>query len=318
MLKPRALQPGGRIAIVAPASPFRADEFETGLGELRRLGFDPVYEPSVFDRQGYVAGTAHTRAAALRRALADESIGAIMAVRGGYGSVHVLPLLDPDDVRRARKPIVGYSDLTSLLSYVCFSCGTVAFHGPTVAGRVERGRAGYDEKSFLAALTRVEPLGELAPPQLEVVNPGEAAGPLFGGNLTQIAASLGTPFAFDPPAGCILFLEDVNERPYRLDRLWTQLRLAGIIGRASAIVLGEFPGCDEPVPGRGPSASGEGLRGRDTLASLAREFPGPVLYGFPSGHTAGAALTLPLGVRARVMAGDRPALVIEEPAVSRD
>jgi muramoyltetrapeptide carboxypeptidase len=309
MLKPRALQPGGRIAIVAPASPFRTDEFEAGLGELRRLGFDPVYEPSIFDRQGYVAGSAEIRAGAIRCALADESIGAIMAVRGGYGSVHVLPLLDPDDVRRARKPIVGYSDLTSLLSYVCFNCGTVAFHGPTVAGRLDRGGAGYDVSSFLAALTRAEPLGEQAPSQLEVLNPGEAAGPLFGGNLTQLAASIGTPFAFDPPAACVLFLEDINERPYRLDRLWTQLRLAGIIGRASAIVLGEFPGCDEP---------GESLRGRDTLASLAREFPGPVLFGFPAGHTAGAALTLPLGVLARVAAGNRPALVIEEAAVSKD
>jgi muramoyltetrapeptide carboxypeptidase len=223
--------------------------------------------------------------------------------------VHVLPLIDPDEVRRARKPIVGYSDLTSLLSYVCCNCRTVAFHGPTVAGRLDRRGAGYDERSFLAALTRVEPLGVLAPSQLEVLNPGEAAGPLFGGNLTQVAASLGTPYAFDPPAGCILFLEDVNERPYRLDRLWTQLRLAGIVGRASAIVFGDFPGCDEP---------GELLRGRDTLASLARDFPGPVLFGLPAGHTPGAALTLPLGVRARVAAGDRPALVIEESAVSRE
>jgi muramoyltetrapeptide carboxypeptidase len=307
LLKPRALEPGGRVAVVAPASPFRPEEFEAGLAELRRLGFEPVYEASIFDRQGYVAGSAEARAAALRKALADETIGAIMAVRGGYGSVHVLPLLERADVRRARKPIVGYSDLTSLLTYTCCQCGVVAFHGPTVAGRLDRGAAGYDEASFLLALTRAEPPGELAAPQVEVLHQGEAAGALFGGNLTQLAASIGTPFAFDPPEGCVLFLEDVNERPYRLDRLWTQLRLAGIVGRARAIVFGDFPGCDEP---------GDQVRGRDTLAGLVVGFPGPVLFGFPAGHTPGAAFTLPLGVRARVLAGARPALVIEEPAVS--
>jgi muramoyltetrapeptide carboxypeptidase len=309
MLKPRALHSGDRIAVVAPASPFRREEFEAGLGELRRLGFEPSYEPSVFDRQVYVAGAAHTRAAAIRHALADESVRAIMAVRGGYGSMQVLPWIDSADVRRARKPIVGYSDLTSLLTYVLGNCGMVAFHGPTVAGRLDRGQGGYDESTFLGALTRAEPLGPLTSPQIEVLREGEAAGPLFGGNLTQLAASMGTPFAFDPPAGCVLFLEDVNERPYRLDRLWTQLRLAGIIERAAAIVFGGFPGCDEP---------GDQVRGRDTLAALARDCAGPVLFGFPAGHTPVAAFTLPLGVRARVITRGQAALVIEEPAVSED
>jgi muramoyltetrapeptide carboxypeptidase len=306
ILKPRALRSGDRVAVVAPASPFVREEFEAGLAELRRLGFDPVFDPSVFDRDAYVAGAPETRAAAIRRALEDGSVGAIMAARGGYGSVQLLPWLDPAAVRRARKPLVGYSDLTSLLTFLSGRCGLVAFHGPTVAGRLGRGIDGYDEATFLGALTRPEPLGPLHAPGLEVVRAGEAAGPLFGGNLTQLAASMGTPFAFDPPAGAVLFLEDVNERPYRLDRLWTQLRLAGIFDRTAAIVLGEFPGCDEP---------GDELRGSDTLARLARDCAGPVLFGFPSGHTHGAALTLPLGVRARVVASGQPALVIEESAV---
>jgi muramoyltetrapeptide carboxypeptidase len=307
MLKPRALRSGDRIAVVAPASPFRPEELEAGLEELRRLGFEPAFEPSVFDREAYVAGAAETRAAGIRSALADPSVGAVMAVRGGYGSVHVLPLLDPALVRDARKAIVGYSDLTSLLTFVTCTCGLAAFHGPTVAGRLERGPAAYDVASLLGALTRNEPLGELSVPGLEVVAPGEASGPLYGGNLTQLAASLGTPFAFDPPGACVLFLEDVNERPYRLDRMWTQLRLAGVISRASAIVFGDFPGCDEP---------GEQVQGRETLAALVRDFAGPVLFGFPSGHAPGAAITLPLGVRARVVATARPALVIEESAVA--
>jgi len=309
LMKPRALRSGDRVAIVAPASPCAPSEFEAGVAELRRLGFEPVCEPSVFERDGYVAGAADARAAAICSALVDESVRTIVCVRGGYGSVQVLPWLDPADVRRARKPIVGYSDLTSLLTFVTGRCGVVAFHGPTIAGRLERGPAGYDEATFLGALMNAEPLGPLSPPGLEAFRPGEASGLLAGGNLTQLAASMGTPFAFDPPAGAVLFLEDVNERPYRLDRLWTQLRLAGIIERASAIVFGEFPGCDEP--------GGEPLA-RDTLARLVRAFPGPVLFGFPAGHTPGAAMTLPLGVRARVVASGQPALVIEEAAVADD
>jgi muramoyltetrapeptide carboxypeptidase len=309
MIKPRLLRPGDRVAIVAPASPFRVEEFEAGLAEIRRLGFEPVYDPSVFDQEAYEAGSAETRGRALTRALADRSVAAVMAARGGYGSVHVLPYLDPAEVRRARKAFIGYSDLTSLLTYVTGTCGVVAFHGPTVAGRLDRGAEGYDEATLIGSLTRAEPLGFLTSQGLEALRNGEATGMLVGGNLTQLAASLGTPFAFDPPAGCVLFLEDVNERPYRLDRLWTQLRLAGIIRRAAALVLGEFPGCDEP---------GDNLCARDTLAALSRDVQGPVLFGFPSGHTPGPAVTLPLGVRARVVTGSQPAVVIEEAAVSEE
>jgi len=306
LIKPRALRPGDRIAVVAPASPCEPDEFEAGIAELRRLGLQPVFEPTVFDRDGYVAGAAEVRAAAIRAALGDESVRAIIGVRGGYGSVQILPWLDAAEVGRARKPLVGYSDLTSLLTFVTGRCGVIAFHGPTVAGPLRRGPGAYDEATLVGALMNAEPLGPLSAPGLEALRSGEASGRLAGGNLTQLAASMGTPFAFDPPAGAVLFLEDVNERPYRLDRLWTQLRLAGIIGRASAIVFGEFPGCDEP---------GGDVLGRDTLARLVRSFSGPVLFGFPSGHTAGASMTLPLGVRARVVTGAQPALVIEESAV---
>jgi muramoyltetrapeptide carboxypeptidase len=304
-MKPRRLRAGDRVAIVAPASPFALDEFDDGIAEIRRLGFEPVYNDTVFERRGYVAGGAEVRAAAIRAALADPAIAGLVGARGGYGSVQVLQHLAPAEIAAARKPIVGYSDLTSLLSFVSCACGLVCFHGPTVAGRLSRGADGYDEASFLGALTTAAPLGEVSG-DLEVLAAGEASGPLFGGNLTQLAASLGTPFAFSPPDGCVLVLEDVNERPYRLDRLWTQLRLAGVLARARAIVLGDFPGCDEP---------GGELTARAGLCDLVRHFPGPVLFGLPVGHTTRAALTIPLGVEARVLAGPRAALVVEETAV---
>jgi muramoyltetrapeptide carboxypeptidase len=306
MRKPRALAPGDRLAIVAPASPFTRDEFESGLQEIRRLGFVPVYDDSVFARQRYVAGPAASRAAAIHAAWRDPSIAGLIGVRGGYGSAQVLPLLDREEARRACKPFIGYSDLTSVLTFLTLGCDLVAFHGPMLAGRLGRGADGYDEESFVRTLCRREPVGELAPPGLETIRAGEASGPLLGGTLTQLLASLGTPFAFAPPAGYVLFLDEVGERPYRLDRMVTQLAQTGLLARASAVVIGELPKCDEP--------SGDPTA-RAVMADLFAGFPGPVLIGFPSGHTVGAAMTLPFGVNARVVAGARPRLVIEESAV---
>jgi len=307
MRKPRALSPGDRVALVAPASAFDRDEFDRGVEEIRRLGFEPVYDDSVFDRRRYLAGSAEHRAAAIRTAWRDPSIGALVAVRGGYGSVQVLPLLDREEARRAAKPFVGYSDLTAVLTFLTIGCGLVAFHGPMVVGRFARGAAGYDRQSFLGAVCRREPLGELAPPSLDTVRPGEASGILLGGTLTQIVASLGTPFAFAPPPSFVLFLEEVGERPYRLDRMVTQLQQSGILARASAVVIGELPNCNEP--------SGD-VTARSVMADLFADFPGPVLIGFPSGHTTGPAMTLPFGVQARVVAAKQPRLVIEEAAVA--
>jgi muramoyltetrapeptide carboxypeptidase len=306
MRKPRALAHGDRIAIVAPASPFDRGEFDRGVEEIARLGFVPVYDESVFAQRAYVAGTAAVRAAAFQAAWDDPAIAGIIAVRGGYGSAQILPLLDAHAVRLSAKPFVGYSDLTALLTFLTLNCGIVAFHGPMLEGRLARGDAGYDRDSFERALCRREPMGEIESPALEALKAGEAAGLLLGGTLTQLLASIGTPYAFTPPPGYVLFLEEVGERPYRLDRMVTQLKQTGLLRGATAIVIGELLRCDE--------ASGA-VTGRSVMADHFAEFPGPVLFGFPSGHTAGPSVTLPLGVTARVISTGRPRLVIEEGAV---
>ncbi|HTL43436.1 MAG TPA: LD-carboxypeptidase [Vicinamibacterales bacterium] len=308
MRRPRALRSGDRIALVAPASAFARDDFDAGAAELRRLGFEPVYEESVFARHFYTAGDASTRAGAFRRAWTDPSIAGLIAVRGGYGSMQILPLLDRTEIRAAPKPFIAYSDNTSLLAWLTTGCGLTAFHGPMIEGRLARGEAGYDLDTFTRAVMRAEPAGAITHPALEVLAPGEAAGMLLGGTLTQLAASLGTPFAFDPPRGHILFIDEVGERPYRIDRMLTQLRQAGLLARASAIVFGELPRCDEPG-NAGPEI-------RTIVADVLADFPGPILFGLPSGHTNGACLTLPLGVRARVVTAPSPAVVIEEAAVT--
>lgn len=306
MLKPRALKSGDRIAVVAPASPFDREQFERGLGELRGLGFEPFFDQSVFERSGYLAGAPTLRAEAILTAWNDPSVAALIGVRGGYGSVQVLQHLDRERLRARPKALVGCSDLTSLLVFLGTGCQVVCFHGPMLEGKLAAGADGYDRRSFLRALTAAEPLGELTGPNLVVIRHGVAAGPLFGGTLTQIVGSLGTPFGFDPPPGCVLFLDEVGERPYRLDRMITQLRLSGILHRAAAVVFGECPRCDEP---------GGTYTARGAVAAALENFGGPVLFGLPSGHTISPALTLPLGVRARVETTPSPKLVIEEAAV---
>ncbi len=308
LLKPRALRPGDRVALVAPASPFSRDAFDRGVAELRRIGYEPVYDESVFARRRYTAGDPALRATAFRRAWVDPSIAALIAVRGGYGSVQLLPLLDANEIRKTPKPFIGYSDNTSLLAWLTGHCGLVSFHGPMIDGRFERGEAAYDRDSFNRVLTRAEPAGRITHRQVVALRGGEAAGTLVGGTLTQLLSSLATPYAFDPPTECVLFIDEVAERPYRIDRMLTQLALSGLTARASALVFGEFPRCDEPGDG-GPAI-------REVLADLISDFPGPVLFGLPSGHTNGAALTLPFGVRARVVTSPDPAVIIEESAVT--
>jgi len=306
MLKPRALKPGDRMAVVAPASPFLREEFDRGIDEIRRLGFVPVYDDTVFAQDRYVAGPPAVRAAAIHAAWRDRSIAGVIGVRGGYGSMQVLPFLDRDEGRRARKPFIGSSDLTAVLTFLTIGCGLVAFHGPMLAGRLSRGAAGYDRESFVKAVCGREPIGELAPAGLESIRTGEASGTLLGGTLTQLLASIGTPFAFAPPAGYVLFLDEVGERPYRLDRMVTQLRQTGLLALASAVVIGELPKCDEP--------SGDPTA-RAVMADCFKDFHGPVIIGFPSGHTIGPAMTLPFGVSCRVVADGHPRIVIEEAAV---
>jgi muramoyltetrapeptide carboxypeptidase len=308
MLKPRALRPGDRIGIVAPASPFARESFNAGVAELQRLGYEPVHDDSVFARRRYTAGDAALRAGAFRRAWQDPSIAAIMAVRGGYGSVQMLPLLDAAEVRSAPKAFIGYSDNTSLLAWLTGQCGVVGFHGPMLEGRLAKGPDAYDLDTFTRVLTRTQPAGLITHAQLESLRPGEARGVLLGGTLTNLLASLGTPYAFDPPAGHMLFIDEVAERPYRIDRMITQLRLSGLLARAAGVVFGELPRCDEPAPG-GPAI-------KAVIADLLADFPGPVLFGLPSGHTTGACMTLPFGVQARIVAGAAPALIIEEAAVA--
>jgi muramoyltetrapeptide carboxypeptidase len=306
VIKPPALKRGDRIALVSPASSFSRAEFDRGLAEIRRLGFEPVYDESVFETSMFTSGSPSLRAAAFKRGWEDPDVAALLAVRGGYGSVQLLPELAAWQPQQRPKLFIGYSDNTSLLSWLNCQCGMTALFGPMIEGRLARGTPGYDEQSFLRFVQGNGAGFELRPSGVSVIKDGEASGPLYGGTLTQLTASMGTPYAFDPPQGYILFLEDVSERPYRLDRMLTQLRLGGLLARARALVFGEMRACDE--------ASGSPTA-RDVAANFAGDVPGPVIFGFPAGHTSGPCWTLPLGVRVRVETNPAPAVIVEESPV---
>ena len=301
MKRLRRLHPGDRIALVAPASSFPREQLDAGVAELTRLGFEAVYDESILDRDRFAAGSVETRVKAIMKAWQDDSIAALMAMRGGYGSAQLLPFLDPEVMLDARKALIGYSDITALLG-LYLRHGLNAIHGPMIDRRIAKGAAAYDEASFRKVMMAAEPAGEFAPPRLEALHAGSARGILVGGTLTQLMASLGTPWAFDPPDGAVLFLEDIGERPYRIHRLLTQAAQAGLFVMCRAIVFGEFPGCDEP--GGDPAI-------KDVLRDFTEEFRGPVLFGFPSGHTGGATWTLPFGVEVEVTSHPAAVRILE-------
>jgi muramoyltetrapeptide carboxypeptidase len=306
LVKFRPVRPGSRIALVAPASPFDRAAFDAGVAELKALQLDPVYDERIFAQHPIVAGPAAERAEMLQSAMTRDDVAAVIAVRGGYGSMELLPYLDAPRFRRARTAFVGYSDTTAVHAFLNGHVRMASVHGPMIAGRFGAGARAYHLDSFLTSLSAA-PLGELAPQGLEIIRPGEAVGPIVGGTLTQIAASLGTPHEFLAPPRHVLFLEDVGERPYRIRRLLTQLRQSGRLSGSAALVFGAMPKCDEP---------GGAVTAREVIAEFAADFPGPVLFGFPSGHTDAACVSIPFGVEARVVGAGQPRLIFTEAAAA--
>jgi len=314
LTKFRPIRSGSRIALVAPASSFKRDEFDAGVAELKRLGLQPVWDDDVFDRGAFTAGRPRVRTLAFLRGLDTLGADAVMAVRGGYGSVELLPLLDQERIRRARTAFIGYSDVTSLHSFLGATIGLASVHGPMVEGRLAKGSSAYDPVTFLRSLS-TEPLGELKPEGLETIRPGAfgpVSGPLVGGTLTQLLASFGTPYEFRPPDGHVLFIDEVGERPYKLHRMLTQLRLAGRLAHATGVIFGQLPRCDEPD---GKVTARDVIR--DVFANAMDGFVGPVLFGFPSGHTTTPLISLPFGVHTTIIGHPyEPKVIVEEAAAA--
>jgi len=287
------------VAVVAPGSATDRRRIERGAKALAGLGYDVRVSRQAFARSGDFAGSDRERAAALRKVLHDPATRAIFFTRGGFGAARLLPLLERDFVAADPKILVGYSDATALLAFASGKLGWVTFHGPMVGTDLVLLRAG-DRKSLLDTLG-----GEIpAPLRLTAtIRRGVAEGRLLGGCLSILVSLIGTPYAVDL-ADRILFLEDVNEEPYRLDRMLTQLRLGGSLGKLRGLVFGEMANC------------GARRRLLDVLEERTADLGIPVAYGLPSGHCRGKR-TLPLGVRVRLDA-TRRVLQVLEPGVDRD
>jgi muramoyltetrapeptide carboxypeptidase len=298
--KPPALARGDRIAIVAPAGPFDRESFEAGFRVLATR-YDPVFDEALFTRTRYLAGDDGRRLDELSRALADDSVRAVFGARGGYGSLRLLRELAPKLGAGGASPkaVIGFSDITAL-HLTLQAAGWVSVHGPVVTQLGSQPREAAD-RLFALLESPATPPAPLA--GVGLVG-GVAEGPLLGGNLSLLTRLLGTPY-LPPLDGAVLLLEDVAERPYRLDRMWTHLTLAGVFDRVRGIALGEFTDCEEPD---------EDYRAADVLAVLATETGLPCAIGFPIGHGA-VNLAVPLGCRAR-LDGGAGTLVFLEPAVA--
>jgi muramoyltetrapeptide carboxypeptidase len=331
-LRPQALRPGDRVAIVAPGSPVDERRLAAGVALLRSWGLQPVVFPHVLDRIGFLAGSDEDRLSDLAGAFADPGVRGIICARGGYGSQRIVDGLDYAAVGRDPKVFVGSSDVTALHLALGRRAGLVTFHGPMaasatlVAGHAQRtapppGEDGaYNSARSAAWLRRAvmdpAPLGPLGPPPrcpcggagapVETLVPGIAVGPLVGGNLSLLCASIGTQ---DAPltAGCLLLLEEVGEAPYRVDRMLRHLLRAGVLEQLAGVVVGECVGCV-------PTDAGPSVSVREVVADVLGSLGRPAVMGLPLGHGP-VQLTVPLGVPARLDAGGRK-LDFLEPALA--
>jgi muramoyltetrapeptide carboxypeptidase len=272
-----------------------------GVRRLESWGLEVELGAAVLERRAYLAGADDARRADLQRMIDDSRVRAIFCARGGYGSQRIVPLLDLTSLTRAPKPLIGYSDATALLNAV-LGAGVMAVHGPMVADDMARGLSARSEAQLHTLLMDAEALWEVEVPA--TIRPGTARGRLLGGCLSVLVTTLGTPYAPDTD-GAILFLEDIWERPYRLDRLLTQLRQAGKLERLAGLVFGTLATCP-PVDGTGPV---------DVVRACCADLPFPVGFGLPAGHdTVGENFALPLGVEVSLDL-ERGRLVALEPAV---
>ena len=310
-VKPPALKPGDSIGIVAPASNLRRADLDAGREALRRAGYRPFYLDSIFDQDLYFAGSVQRRARELEEMFVRDEVRAIICARGGYGSNYLLEELDLDKIKSHPKIFVGYSDLTSLLTYFSDAAGLMTFHGPMVAKDWARfNEDGVDLQSWQAALAGAaawEANPGAASGATGLVD-GAAEGILYGGCLSILVASLGTPYEIHT-AGTVLFLEDVAAKPYQIDRMLMQLKLAGKFKGVRGIVFGEMRDCMQ--------TENRGYTLQEVVLRVIGKLGVPVAFGLRSGHVTAGNITLPIGVRAKLtVRGGQVSVKILEAAVT--
>lgn len=313
-IKPKRLEPGNRVALVAPASAtFETMELEIAKESLEALGLEVRVAGHLLDRHGYLAGQDRDRAADINRSFVDPSIGAVLPIRGGWGSSRLLPFLDFETIRRNPKIVLGFSDITALLLSIHARTGLVTFHGPNGMGRWDEFSVGWVRRVLFeaeaATMENPRERGEFivqTEHRIRTITPGVARGRMLGGNLSVLAAIVGSPYLPDWD-GAILFLEDVGEDLYRVDRMMTTLRLAGILDRIRGFVFGTCSDCE---PGEGYAS----LTLEEILEDHIAPLKVPAWRGAMIGHRM-PQFTIAEGVQVEIDAG-AGRITMLEPAVT--
>jgi muramoyltetrapeptide carboxypeptidase len=307
LVKPRALRPGDTIAIVAPASNVKRADVEAGSESLRRAGYRATYLDLIFDRDLYFAGTVERRMRELEVMFERDDVRAIVCARGGYGANYLLNRIRLEKIKSHPKVFVGYSDLTCLLTHFTDAAGLVTFHGP-MAAKDWNHDGGVDLSSWQSALSHSSPWDVPINSEATGLVDGDAKGILYGGCLSILVASLGTPFEINT-SGKILFLEDLAAKPYQIDRMLMQLKLGGHLDAARGIVFGEMVDCVQ--------SPRQDYRLQEVILRVVGDLGIPVAFGLKSGHVSSRNITLPFGVQAALSVRGREVnLKIVEAAVS--
>ena len=316
LLRPKALRAGDTVGLITPSS-YVSDPDRLALAErtARYFGLVPKFGKNVRKREGYLGGTVEDRVEDLHAMFRDPEVKAVFAIRGGYGASQLLDRIDYDLIRANPKIFLGYSDITALHLAIQKRAGLVTFHGPVVLSRFTP----FTQTYFRKALFETDPIGRVTNPPdtdplrpahvLRTVRPGSARGPLAGGNLTLISTTMGTPYEIET-TGRILLVEDVDEEPYSIDRMLTQLRLAGKLDAAAGVIFGE---CQDCRPREFKQSFESTLSVGEVVDDILGRLRIPVLSGLTIGHTEDQ-LTLPLGVMAQLDAA-KGELIIEEAGV---
>jgi muramoyltetrapeptide carboxypeptidase len=305
--KPKALPAGSRLRVIAPASPGDEAQAERGMAELAKLDF-AVERGQGTVSEGYFAASEKDRRAELVGALNNKRIDGVISLRGGYGSNYLLDEQLDAEIGEP-KCLIGFSDLTSLQIFLWQRHGWTSIYGPMIGAGLAAGagaESGYDQASFLNAI-RTTTGGWRIPLQAEVLVPGHAEGRVFGGCVTLLETTIGTPWELDA-RDAILVLEDRGMKPWQVDRALIHLRQAGKFQRVRGFVLGDFPDCKPPIEGS-PTV-------RDVCVRILGPLGVPIVFGAPIGHTLRPMTTIPLGVRAHLGAAGGGSLEILEPAVT--
>jgi len=309
MIKPKALKFGDTLGVIAPASPTTEENVKKSYDSLVEMGFKVKMGKSCYGNYGYLAGPDGLRAGDINNMFKDKEVDGIICLRGGYGTPRILDLLDYDLIKNNPKIFIGYSDITALHIAITKISNLVTFHGPMVSSDLIGGFNDFSKMSLYNFIMEGKFIGSIKNPkgeEIETINGGIAEGEIIGGNLSLIADTIGTPYEIDLK-GKILFIEEIGEEPYQIDRMLTQLRLSGKLKEAEGIILGDFNNCVAKT-----LKYDDSLTLKQVIEDIIKPIERPTIANLRAGHCE-PIVTLPFGVKAKLDANKKELTILEKP-----